>query len=98
MEHQDWKTVTITSNRPKTKGTSHNFVTSALDNETGDTMKKKPKGKWGEKILKIRMHKKMNQKNFSKLLNVKQALLTEWEKNISNPPNHIQNKLSKLIY
>jgi len=95
MEHQDWKTVSITSTKRKENKiySGQERLHAAIDNETGDTMKKKSKGKWGKKIIKIRMQKKMNQKDFSKLLNVKQALLTDWEKNISDPPNYIQNKI-----
>ena len=99
MDHQDWKTVTISKKNNKNTQkqlTEQHKKYITLDNHTGENAVKKTKGNWGKRIIQIRMKKKMNQKQFSNLINVKQALLSDWEKNISNPPNHVKNKILSI--
>ena len=100
LEHQDWKQIYISldnrkkeKKKNKKKGPSNN-----LDDTNIDTFKnKKVDGSFSIKMKQGRSNKNMTQKELAQKINVKPAVINEYESGKAIPNPKTLNNIKKIL-
>ena len=99
LQHQDWKQIYVSlDNRKHKKEKNKKGPSNNLDNTNLDTFKnKKVEVSFSTKMRQARNNKNITQKELAQKINVKPAVINEYESGKAIPNPKILNNIKKIL-